>query len=194
MAKPNASERTALYRFFVADKTLLYVGITKRLGGRWGQHANAQPWWPLVDHQTAHWLPVRDEALAAEKIAIATENPVFNIIGSPCKGWVFDADTGFYVDPKPARRSRCRPLGDLPLMYHGDGSQWPYERAARWIEDAISSGEILRGERLPSQDRLAQMAGVSKTAVRNALALLREQGKIQTVPRLGTFVAERKAE
>lgn len=43
-------------------------------------------------------------------------------------------------------------------------------------------------------EHIAQMAGVSKTAVRNALAVLREQGKIVTVPRLGTFVAARKPE
>ena len=72
------------------------------------------------------------------------------------------------------------------------GWTWPYEQVAAAIAAAIDSGELAPGERLPSQEHLAQMAGVSKTAVRNALALLREQGKIQTVPRLGTFVAERK--
>lgn len=188
MTNPNAGERTVLYRFYAADKTLLYVGITKRLGQRWAEHAKSQPWWPLVDHQTAQWLPVRAEALAAERSAIASEDPMFNIVGAPRKGWVFNADTGFYVDPKPPRRPRCRHPDDLPPMYRGDGSQWPYERTARYITDRISSGELPRGQRLPSQERLAQMAGVSKDTVQNALALLKEQGIVHARPGLGTFI------
>ena len=64
------SERTAVYRLFAADDTLLYVGVAKRFGTRWEQHARAQPWWPHVDHQTVYWHPSRESALLVEKAAI----------------------------------------------------------------------------------------------------------------------------
>lgn len=80
--------RTALYRFYTADENLLYVGITKRLGTRWAEHARAQPWWPLVDHQTVQWLSSREAASSAEDGAIATERPVFKLPPAyPGDGW-----------------------------------------------------------------------------------------------------------
>lgn len=73
------------------------------------------------------------------------------------------------------------------------GWTWPFEQVAEVIAGAIESGELAPGQRLPSQERLAQMAGVSKTVVRNAVKLLHEQGKIVTRPRPGTFVAGQEA-
>lgn len=96
------SERTALYRLFAADGTLLYVGIAKRFGRRWEQHARVQPWWPHVDYQTVHWRPSRETAALEEKRAIEEERPVYNIAGSPWLGGVKDDGTGFYVVPKPS--------------------------------------------------------------------------------------------
>lgn len=101
------SERTALYRLFAADDTLLYVGVAKRFGTRWEQHAKLQPWWPHVDHQTVYWLPGREDALLAEKAAIAAERPVYNIAGSPWVGGVKHDGTGFYVLPKRPKPILC---------------------------------------------------------------------------------------
>lgn len=69
---------------------------------------------------------------------------------------------------------------------------WVHEQVARRIEAAIESGEFLPRDRLPSQDRMAAEAGVSKHTVSAAIALLCERGILRTRPRLGTFVAERK--
>jgi predicted GIY-YIG superfamily endonuclease len=74
------SERTALYRLFDAKNTLLYIGISKRFGVRWQQHAKVQPWWPQVDHQTVHWHPDRETAEAAEVAAIKSERPLHNVM------------------------------------------------------------------------------------------------------------------
>jgi DNA-binding GntR family transcriptional regulator len=74
------------------------------------------------------------------------------------------------------------------------GRLWPYQGVAAAIRDAIRAGELRPGQKLPAQQRLAQMAGVSKSAVQNALAVLRDEGFVRSVPRLGTFVAERKRE
>jgi GntR family transcriptional regulator len=71
------------------------------------------------------------------------------------------------------------------------GYLWPYQQVAAVIASAIESGELAPGQRLPAQQRLAQMAGVSKSTVQNALAVLHAQGLVTSVPRLGIFVAER---
>lgn len=108
------SERNAVYRLFAADDTLLYVGVAKSFGVRWDQHAKAQPWWPLVDHQTVNWYPSREEAEVTEKQAIRTERPVYNIAGSPWEGGMMTDGTGFYVIPRRGRESH-HPVDACPL-------------------------------------------------------------------------------
>lgn len=71
---------------------------------------------------------------------------------------------------------------------------WVHEQVARAIEAAIASGEFPPGSRLPAQGRMADEAGVSKHTVSAAISLLRDKGLLRTRPRLGTFVAESKAE
>lgn len=73
------SDRTALYRFFGRDGTLLYVGITEHLGTRWHSHSRKKPWWPEVQRHTAEWYPTRAEAAAAEVEAIRNEHPRYNV-------------------------------------------------------------------------------------------------------------------
>jgi DNA-binding GntR family transcriptional regulator len=65
---------------------------------------------------------------------------------------------------------------------------WPYQQVAHVIREAVRTGELAPGQRLPAQQRLAQEAGVSKSVIQNALALLREEGIVFSVPRLGYFV------
>ena len=76
----DADERTALYRLFAADDTLLYVGISRSFGVRWEQHAAIQPWWPEVHRQTVEWFPSREDAAEAEIAAIQAEHPRFNVV------------------------------------------------------------------------------------------------------------------
>lgn len=71
---------------------------------------------------------------------------------------------------------------------------WVREQVARAIEQAIVSGEFPSRSRLPSQKRMAAEAGVSIHTVNAAVDRLRERGILYTVPRLGTFVAERESE
>jgi GntR family transcriptional repressor for pyruvate dehydrogenase complex len=60
------------------------------------------------------------------------------------------------------------------------------------IRDAISSGGIQPGERLPSERDLGVAFGVSRTTLREALRALEAQGviEIRTGSRGGAFVAE----
>ena len=64
------------------------------------------------------------------------------------------------------------------------------------IRDAISSGGIVPGERLPSERELGVTFGVSRTTLREALRALEAQGviEIRTGSRGGAFVAEPSSE
>jgi GntR family transcriptional regulator len=61
-----------------------------------------------------------------------------------------------------------------------------YRQLADILRARIESGELT--DRIPSEVGLSQEYGVAVTTVRHALALLREEGLIERVPGLGTFV------
>lgn len=56
--------------------------------------------------------------------------------------------------------------------------------------DQLQSGHWRAGERLPAERELAQRHRVSRTTVRKALAVLKEQGLIEQTVGSGTYVAE----
>ncbi|MFJ8508647.1 GntR family transcriptional regulator [Streptomyces avermitilis] len=66
-----------------------------------------------------------------------------------------------------------------------------YLRIAAELRKRISSGEFGVGDQIPTLPALAEEYGVSETTVRNALALLRNEGLIETRARAGTRVRER---
>lgn len=72
------AERTALYRLYDANGTLIYVGISKNPEVRWGTHKSEQPWWPQVVRKTVEWYDDRTTAAKAEAVAVRTENPLMN--------------------------------------------------------------------------------------------------------------------
>ncbi|TQL46761.1 DNA-binding GntR family transcriptional regulator [Homoserinimonas aerilata] len=61
------------------------------------------------------------------------------------------------------------------------------DRVASHVKDAILDGSLDLGESL-SEDTLAEVLGVSRTPVRQALQLLQTQGLVQIVPRSGSYV------
>jgi DNA-binding GntR family transcriptional regulator len=70
----------------------------------------------------------------------------------------------------------------------------PVLPTARVVEDVrrkIAAGELLPGEALPTVTAMGETYGVSKTTVLKALSILRDEGLVYTVPRWGTFLAER---
>lgn len=76
--RPNG--RTALYRLRAADHRLLYVGISANPDLRWGQHSITKPWWSAVEHRELEWHESRALAEAAERAAIRSERPVWNVV------------------------------------------------------------------------------------------------------------------
>lgn len=62
------------------------------------------------------------------------------------------------------------------------------EAVATWIEEQILRGNLKPGDRLPNEYELAQMFGVSRGALREALFALKNKGFIERKPGKGTFV------
>lgn len=71
--------RTALYRFFAANDSLLYVGITFDPPIRFAAHVACKPAWPQVARITIDWHDTRVAAERAERAAIQDERPTWNI-------------------------------------------------------------------------------------------------------------------
>lgn len=72
--------------------------------------------------------------------------------------------------------------------------KWLHEQVAEVIELAVASGELRPGQMLPSEQEIVFQAGVSRWAVRRAIAVLRDRGTIYSRAHMGSFVAERKPE
>jgi GntR family histidine utilization transcriptional repressor len=64
-----------------------------------------------------------------------------------------------------------------------------YEKVKRHILERIQSGEWVSGARVPSENELVQLLGVSRMTVNRALRELSSQGLLARVQGVGTFVA-----
>ena len=73
--------KTALYRHYGENYTLLYVGVTINPYIRIAKHKNNSEWYEEIRSITFEWHETRDDALAAEAIALSTEDPIYNING-----------------------------------------------------------------------------------------------------------------
>jgi GntR family transcriptional regulator len=69
-----------------------------------------------------------------------------------------------------------------------------YQRISDDLEARIVSGELLPGERFPSERQLSEEHGASRMTVRQALRTLAERGLVETRNGLGTFVGLRRIE
>lgn len=72
-----------------------------------------------------------------------------------------------------------------------DAGRPVWRQLADILRRMIESGEIQPGKLLPSQRTLMQRYDVSDGTVKHALALLREEGLIDTEQGRGTYVVER---
>lgn len=68
-----------LYRMFGADEELLYVGISLNAVARAAQHRVDKAWWLNVARIEVEGYPDREAVLTAEKLAIKTEQPTWNL-------------------------------------------------------------------------------------------------------------------
>jgi GntR family transcriptional regulator, transcriptional repressor for pyruvate dehydrogenase complex len=63
-------------------------------------------------------------------------------------------------------------------------------QAAHQIRELIRTGELKKGDRLPSERELSDRLGVSRTVVREAIKMLRASGYVKVRMGVGSFVAE----
>ncbi|MDL5155837.1 GntR family transcriptional regulator [Actinomycetospora termitidis] len=71
----------------------------------------------------------------------------------------------------------------------GDSDEPPYRRVAAALRARVD--DLAPGDRLPSVRAIVSDFGVASATASRALALLREEGLVESVPRVGTVVASR---
>src|SRR6516162_7220285 len=71
-----------------------------------------------------------------------------------------------------------------------DSAVPPYRQLAAILRDRIASGDLAPGAALPSAKTLRQEYGVAETTARKAVALLRDEGLVETIMGGGSFVAK----
>lgn len=74
--------KTILYRYFNSNGVLIYVGVTGNMDNRHKQHKYSSHWFSKASSRSVKKYTSREEALAAEKEAIKSEEPLFNIEGN----------------------------------------------------------------------------------------------------------------
>ena len=71
---------TYLYRLLDNEARLLYIGITNAPIHRLFEHLEEKPWAPQIAWQNVKRFDTREEAEAAERQAIQSERPLYNIV------------------------------------------------------------------------------------------------------------------
>ena len=79
---------------------------------------------------------------------------------------------------------------DIPIDY--DVPDAPHRQLAAWIRERIVSGEFPPGRRIPSETELVQASGVARGTARRAVAVLREEGIVETIGGRGSYVARNR--
>ena len=74
---------------------------------------------------------------------------------------------------------RIDPIAPLP----------PYRQIADILRRRIESGQYQPDTRIPTESELIESFEVARTTARRAIAVLREEGLIYTVPQRGSYVS-----
>ncbi len=80
------------------------------------------------------------------------------------------------------------------VLYKPIQSSKVFERIAEQIEQRILSGELRRGDRLPTERELGEQFQASRTAVREAMKTLAQKGLVNMRPGRGTIVIDATSE
>lgn len=101
---PNTPARgAAVYRLRGDAGELLYIGSAYDPEQRCRAH-EAEPWWPQVAARDDEWHPTRGHAYHAEMVAIGTDGPEFNVMGTPA----YREECSRRAHEDPAHRARIR--------------------------------------------------------------------------------------
>ncbi|MFH9812521.1 winged helix-turn-helix domain-containing protein [Streptomyces olivaceus] len=170
---PQSSERTALYRYFDAGNSLLYIGISNDPNFRAKAHlyeSRPDAWPTRAVRRVDEWYDSRTLALAAEEAAIRTERPRYN-------GKHNYDDASFTPEAWPA-------ISKTPKV----------DAVADLMRDEITNGRWRVGQRIPSLRTLGAAAGVSQRTASKAAVVLQGEGILKLEAGHGLFVRfDRKA-
>lgn len=132
------SRPCCVYRTYDLGGTLLYVGSSFAPEQRYADHENRAPWWPFMVDVRESWFASEGEARAAEREAIATEHPRWNIDG----------------------RAVDHPDGEISRAFGRRSAPWlreEIELAREWRTHRRAE-ESARDKRLAIEDRIARIA------------------------------------
>ena len=87
-----------------------------------------------------------------------------------------------------AKESDVGPMSTTAL-FETIGHESVSDAAVAQVEDLIASGILRQGRKLPSERELAEMLGISRPKLREALKVLEERGLVTTKHGEGTFVS-----
>jgi DNA-binding GntR family transcriptional regulator len=83
-------------------------------------------------------------------------------------------------------------VANVPVMQIDRFDPTPiYKQAARVIRERIKSGELRPKDPIPSESKMVADYGIARDTARQAVALLRSEGWVITLPQRGSFVAEK---
>ena len=68
----------------------------------------------------------------------------------------------------------------------------PFRQIAAIIRRRIEAGDYPAGSRIPTESEIVDMWEVARTTARRAVAVLRDEGLVYTVPQRGTYVVSPK--
>ena len=86
--------------------------------------------------------------------------------------------------PVPKLKSRSENLSESPLPF--------YYQIAGLIRNSILEGTWPAGSQLPTENALARQYGVSRPTIRNAKAMLEDEGYIHSIKGSGCYVNGQK--
>jgi len=119
--------------------------------------------------------PVPSEAKLEKdyEIARTTARRVARELREQGMAYTIQGEGTFVGQPSDPRAARTIPL---------------YQKIAEEIAERIRQGEIPPNRAIPGEKRMMQQYGIAKVTARQAVAHLREQGWVFTVPHRGTYV------
>jgi DNA-binding GntR family transcriptional regulator len=79
-------------------------------------------------------------------------------------------------------------VADVPIKVDRMSEVPTYRQLAGELRRLISTGQLKRGDRLPSIHELMAETGLAQNTIRSAVAVLREEGLVVTAPGRGVFV------
>jgi len=162
----------AVYRMFDGGDRLLYIGRTGDAGRRFGDHTSKR-WFPLVETIKLEWFPTEAAAVLAERRAIRTERPRYNIAETSKSRSPVPLAALTTVPPERPPRVRPRRPAQRPTV--------PRPASAATSREMTPDVRVQIIERLGSGDgttisRVAVALDVTKWTARCWLERLRDEG------------------